>query len=59
MKALLQACLSGQVPASPEKRFLISWEPGGEKLDWTWPKGRLQLALPRFRIHGCLAVREG
>ncbi len=42
-----------------KKPLAVTWEPGGGKLDWTWKDGRLQVTLPRFQIHGCLAVREG
>lgn len=41
-----------------KKPQAVTWEPGGEKLEWTWKKGLLQVTLPRFRIHGCLAVSE-
>jgi hypothetical protein len=37
----------------------VTWEPGGQKLEWTWQDGRLKATLPRFKFHGCLAVREG
>ncbi|OPZ28515.1 MAG: Alpha-L-fucosidase [Lentisphaerae bacterium ADurb.BinA184] len=37
----------------------VTWEPGGQPLDWSWRDGRLQVTLPRFHIHGCLAVGDG
>ncbi len=41
-----------------KKPRAVTWEPGGQKIDWSWQKGCLQVTLPRFRIHGCLAVME-
>jgi hypothetical protein len=40
-----------------KKPRAVTWEPGGQQVDWNWQKGRLQVTLPRFHIHGCLAVK--
>jgi hypothetical protein len=42
-----------------KKPQVVTWEPGGGKVEWNWQDGRLQATLPRFRFHGCLAVKEG
>jgi len=40
----------------PRRPRAVTWEPGGEKVEWTWRRGVLHATVPRFRIHGCLSV---
>lgn len=42
----------------PKRPRAATWEPGGQPLEPTWRDGRLRVTLPRFHIHGCLAVTE-
>ena len=42
----------------PRKPSAVTWEPGGAALAGRFRAGVLRLDVPRFRIHGCVAVRE-
>ena len=42
----------------PRKPRAVTWEPGGTPLAGQYQAGVLTVAIPRFRIHGCVAVRE-
>lgn len=34
----------------------VTWEPGGETLDWEWSEGSLTVTVPRLHVHGCVVV---
>jgi hypothetical protein len=42
----------------PRKPRAVTWEPGGRALASRFKGGVLTLEVPRFRNHGCVAVRE-
>ena len=42
----------------PRKPKSVTWEPGHAPLPSTYASGLLQVTVPRFHIHGCLAVRQ-
>ena len=33
--------------------------PGGERIEWAWERGLLEMRLPRLRVHTCLVVEDG
>jgi hypothetical protein len=40
----------------PRKPARVRWEPEGRSLKSAWKKGVLTLNIPRFKIHGCVAI---
>jgi len=41
----------------PRRPRAVTWEPGCAALRRAWKAGVLRVEVPRFRIHGCVAVR--
>ena len=39
-----------------EEPSSVTWEPGGEALDWNWADGVLEATIPALHIHGALIV---